>query len=211
MRRTLMIRAVALFGPAASVPVFLAKGDTIVTNMEAEIALYPGLATYVTAFKADLADLRTKETAANGPTASSVATNERDDAHTKAFKSEEALRLNLQLLLDATPSAGATLVTKSGYNLRRRAVAKARTFRVDHGADMGTVQADIPAPAKRYSIEWAASADDGVTWVIFGSGPDASYLYEELTVGKTYAFRYRVTLPKKKPGNWSNVLKLTVK
>jgi len=207
------MRPVAQFGPATSVPVFTAKGNTIVSNMEAEAQLYGGLAALVAAFKSDLASLTTLESKATGPTGSIVDTNNRDAGHEKAFASEETLRLSLQLLVDAapTPAAKLNLVVKSGYDVKKTRTIKPKTFGVDNAPATGSVRADVPAPARRYSIEWAASADEGKTWVIVASGPDAFYVYENLTVGVNYWFRYRVTLPKKKAGTWSDVLKLTVK
>jgi len=106
---------------------------------------------------------------------------------------------------------------------RRRAGAPARRTRLRGVRGLPARTAVVPGgrwqdackgskrPAPRRTVELQASPDGGKTWPNDAFGPELSHLFTALTVGVLWSFRYRVKLPKKPMGDWSDAITLTIK
>lgn len=61
----------------------------------------------------------------------------------------------------------------------------------------------------RVSYEWQYSVDGGVTWIAAGTTTVADTSVQGLSVGATYAFRFRTTI-RKTTGAWSQTISFVV-
>ena len=208
MSQTLQYRVVPVLGGGRSTSQFLKTCNNIVLCMGSDAA-YASLATLITGLKTTLAALTTAESAATGPTKSTLTVGARNGARKLANQAAEDLLHGLKKLADANPSAAVDLVTKAGCRAKKRPVQEKAPFRVK-ALGGGAMLAAIKSPGARRSVEFQGSPDDGKSWPYALSGSELSQRFENLTAGIQHSFRYRVKLPNKPWTAWSDAIKAMV-
>jgi hypothetical protein len=118
------------------------------------------------------------------------ATKVRGDAFKALVKALEALRIVVQIEVDATPNQAATLATSAGMKLRRASLRTKADFAVGDGPNAGSVHLIAKAIAKALVYYWEVSSDQK-SWSVALDTTRADAILTGLTPGQTYWFRFR--------------------
>ena len=201
-------RVTAGYVPTGTLVKFTAMVALVIGKIEALIALTPGGAPLLAVLKQKHAALVEANTdVENGVAGAALA---RASIVSDVRIALGDMRHAVQKVGDADrPNAGA-FFEKCGFrvNQERKPRGK-RGFLVANTGVHGEARASIDAPKRRATIMFQASAN-GTDWTLEDSGSEAHYLFQDLTIGVTYSFRYRVKTAGKW-GNFSDSVKLTIK
>jgi hypothetical protein len=175
-----------------------------VTNNPAFPTPQPTLA----ALSAAVSDLQTAETVALTRAKGSAAA--RNDKRAVLVSLLQQLRGYVQMVADATPENGATIIQGAGLAVRKIPTHAARTFTAKQGAVSGTAHVYAVTAARRALYEWQYSTDGGKTWLSAPATLQAKTTFTGLAAGSTAMFRYKA-VTKTGEGDWSQPAALLVK
>ncbi len=213
MSTTPNYRSVAVVGKRRSLPNFVLFCNGIIAGAgsSANATLFASLATLLATLISDVKTLTTAMGNAEGGTRSPATIGDRNAARLVAEGDVAAIRFALQQLANASPATSADIIIKGGFQVKKRALRDKPAFAVEQGANSGDAETVIKSPGPKRTVEFQASPDGGKTWPCDAFGPELSHLFTGLTVGVLWTFRYRVKLPNKPMGDWSDVITLMVK
>jgi hypothetical protein len=213
MSTTPTYRAVPVVGRRRSLPRFLLFCSGVIAGVGAtsNATLFASLAALLATLVAHVEALTTAQGKAEGGTKSPATIADRNAARTPVERDIANLRVALQQLCDASPAAAADLIVKAGFLVKKRPTHTKAAFVADHGANSGEAETTIKSPGAKRTVEFQASPDGGKSWPEDAFGPELSHLFTGLTVGVLWSFRYRVKLPRKPMGDWSDPITMMVK
>ena len=157
---------------------------------------------------AAVSDLQAAETVALTRVKGSAAA--RNDKRAVLKSLLEQVRGYVQMVADATPENGATIIQSAGLAVRKLPTHAARSFTAKQGAVSGTAKVYAVSAARRASYEWQYSTDGGKTWLSAPVTLQAKATFTGLAAGSTAMFRYRA-VTKAGEGDWSQPVALLVK
>ncbi len=213
MSTTPNYRSAAVVGKRRSLPSFLLFCNGVIAGLgNAENAtLFASLATLLATLVNDVKILTAAQGNATGGGKSPATTADRNAARLVAENDIANVRFALQQLANASPATSADIIVKGGFQVKKRPAHSKPAFAVEQGANSGEAETVIKSPGAKRTVEFQASPDGGKTWPGDVFGPELSHLFTGLTVGLLWTFRYRVKLPNKAMGDWSDVITLMVK
>ncbi len=155
-----------------------------------------------------IADLQVAQAAAIARTSGAATT--RNEKRATLVMLLRQLRAYVQVVADATPENGPSIIQSAGLAVRKTPTKAARAFAAKQGAVSGSAKITAVVAARRASYEWQYSLDGGKTWIAVAGTLKASTTVTGLPVGTAAQFRYRA-ITKAGEGDWSQAVVLVVK
>jgi hypothetical protein len=179
----------------------------IVTEMTGN-AFFPTPTPPLATLSSAIGDLQVAQAAAIARTAGAATT--RNEKRAALVMLLRQLRAYVQVVADATPENGPSIIQSAGLAVRKTPTKAARAFAATQGAVSGSAKITAVVAARRASYEWQYSLDGGKTWIAVAGTLKASTTVTGLPVGTAAQFRYRA-ITKAGEGDWSQAVVLVVK
>ena len=200
-------RATVSLNLPAKVADLISYATGVVHGMTSNPA-FPAPQPTLAALSAAVSDLQTAETVAL--TKAKGSATARNDKRAVLVSLLQQVRGYVQMVADATPENGATIIQSAGLPVRKMPTHSARVFTAKQGAVSGTAKVYAVTAARRASYEWQYSTDGGKTWISAPATLQAKATFTGLAAGSTAMFRYKA-VTKAGEGDWSQPAALLVK
>jgi hypothetical protein len=164
----------------------------------------PALATIAAALAALVTAEAATETRAKGTVPA------RNAARKALLTLLHAFKAHVQLVADGNPEQAESIITSTGFGVRKATARTKVPFAAKAGPNSGSVHLAVKAAARRASYDWEWSGDGGKTWTPLPGTLQAKTLVTGLPAATSVQFRYRAVI-RTGEGDWSQPITLLVK